>query len=208
MQAAIGAGAFDGNNTNLIYDYLAATASSSPDADILGGYNNCATNQCRRVNFYNDDDFALFGAVVGSRRFHTWEGNQLDYKPDTYIYLGVLRYSYSFDGVNCFYVEDLSDGSLVTNRMVTSDFEKKAYIARSRTKAVGAAGSKYAPFALTGGAIADNVSLQDASLGFVGGAVFGATRPDHSGEFTKPIQNTVPFYKELLQDGFLITPNP
>jgi hypothetical protein len=50
--------------------------------------------------------------------------------------------------------------------------------------------------------------LQNTSLGFIGGASFGNTRPEHSGEFTKPIQNTVPFYKELLKDGFLITPNP
>jgi hypothetical protein len=208
MQGAISAGAFDGDNTNLIYDYLAATASSSPDANVLGGYNNCATNQCRRVNFYNDDDFALYGAVVAGVTIHTWEGNQLDYKPDATIYFNSLSSSYSFDGTNCFYTEINSFGSVITNRMLTDDFEKKAYVARSRTKAVGAAGLKYTPFALTGGAIADNVSLQDASLGFVGGSAFGPTRPDHSGEFTKPIQNTVPFYEELLQQGFLITPNP
>jgi hypothetical protein len=192
----------------LTYDYLATTASSSPGASALGGYNNCFTNATRRVNFYNDDDFALFEGVVGGITVHTWEGNQLDYKPDTTVYFGGDKYVYSFDGTNCFDNEYDSIGDLLSSRTVTEDFEKKAYIARSRTKAVGAAGLKYEPFALTGGAITNNISLQDATLGFVGDAQFGATRPDHSGEFTKPIQNAVPFYKELLEAGFLITPAP
>ncbi len=208
MQAAISAGAFDGNNSALTYNYLAATAGSSPNANALGGYNNCFTNQCRRVNFYNDDDFALYEGVVLGVMTHTWEGNQLDYKPDTYIYFGGFNYRYSFDGTNCFYNEYAGNGSLLTSRTLTEDFEKKAYVARSRTKAVGAAGLAHDPNALTGGAITNNISLQNTSLGFIGGASFGNTRPEHSGEFTKPIQNTVPFYKELLKDGFLITPNP
>ena len=91
---------------------------------------------------------------------------------------------------------------------MTEDFEKKAYVARSHTKAVGAAGLFYIPNALAGGAINNNISLQDASLGFVGGDAFGRTRPDHSGEFQRPIQTTTPFYKKLLNDGFLIAPNP
>jgi len=206
MQAAISAGAFDGNNTNLIYDYLAATASSSPDADSLGGYNNCATNQCRRVNFYNDDDFALYEGVVSGITVHTWEGNQLDYKPDTYIYFGNFNYSYSFDGTNCFYTQRNLYGDAITNRLVTEYFEKKSYVARSRTKAVGAAGLAHDPFALTGGVISTNVSLQDTDLGFVGGASFGNTRPEHSGEFTKPIQDTTPFYFQLLKTGFQLQP--
>ena len=93
MQAAISAGAFDGNNSALNYNYLAATAGSSPNANALGGYNNCFTNQCRRVNFYNDDDFALYEGVVLGVMTHTWEGNQLDYKPDTYIYFGEFQLS-------------------------------------------------------------------------------------------------------------------
>ena len=206
MQAAISAGAFDGNNSALTYDYLATTASSSPGADTLGGYGNCFTNATRRVNFYNDDDFALYGAVFSSGTFHTWEGNQLDYKPDTYIYFGGFQYAYSFDGTNCFYKEYDGDGDLLSSRTVTEDFEKKAFVARSRTKAVGAAGLKYEPYALTGGLISTNISLQNTSLGFVGGASFGNTRSDHSGEFTKPIQNAIPFYRVLLDAGFDIAP--
>jgi hypothetical protein len=202
MQAAISAEAFDGDNTNLIYDYLAATATNSPDANTLGGYNNCATNGTRRVNFYNDDDYALFmGPLQG------WEGNQLRYKPDVFTFPGGDTYIYSFDGTNCFF-GDYYLGTTLQYRTITEDFEKKAYVARSRTKAIGAAGLKYAPFALASGSISNNISLQDSTLGFVGGAAFGATRPDHSGEFTKQIQNLGPFYKELLNDGFLITPAP
>jgi hypothetical protein len=204
MQAAISGEAFDGNNTALNYSYLTdSSLASSPDADALGGYNNCATNATRRVNFYNDDDWALFQGP-----FQMWEGNQHDYKPDSFTYFGGFNYQYSFDGTNCFYKTYNSIGGLLSNRTVTEDFEKKAYAARSRTKAVGAAGLLYSPNALTGGAIMNNVSLQDASLGFAGGAAFGRTRPDHSGEFQRSIQTTTPFYKELLKDGFLITPNP
>jgi pimeloyl-ACP methyl ester carboxylesterase len=202
MQAAISAGAFDGNNTNLIYSYVAATAGNSPDANALGGYKNCFTNATRRVNFYNDDDYALFQGFL-----HAWEGNQLRYRPDVFTYPGGDTYTYSYDGTNCFF--DLTVGvTSLAHRSILEDFEKKAYVARSRTKAVGAAGLKYDPFALTQGSISNNISLQDTSLGFVGGAAFGTTRPDHSGEFTKDIQDASPFYSALLQDGFLIISNP
>jgi hypothetical protein len=39
-------------------------------------------------------------------------------------------------------------------------------------------------------------------------AAFGNSRPEHTGEFNKNIQNTVPFYQQLLQTGFLINQNP
>ena len=74
------------------------------------------------------------------------------------------------------------------------------------TKGIGAAGLKYAPFALTGGVISTNVSLQDASLGFIGAAKFGASRADHSGEFQRPIQTTTPFYFQLMKTGFQLQP--
>jgi len=79
-------------------------------------------------------------------------------------------------------------------------------VARSRTKAIGAAGLKYAPFALTHGSITNNVNLQDASLGFVGGAAFGSNRAEHGGELNKTIQNAMPFYRNLLETGFKLHP--
>lgn len=207
MQAAISAEAFDGNNAALNYSYLTASGlPSSPDANALGGYNNCATNATRRVNFYNDDDWALFRGAVGfGATLYMWEGNQHDYKPDRFTYPGPISVTYSFDGTNC-YFNEAGIFSTITNRLITEDFEKKAFVARSRTKAVGAAGLKYAPFALTGGLVSTNISLQDANLGFVGGAQFGNSRPEHSGEFTKPIQNTTPFYFQLLKTGFQMQP--
>lgn len=137
-----------------------------------------------------------------------WEGNQLYFRPDSYTYVGGLSYHYSFDGTNCSYREYDNEGNLLTSRTLAQDYEKKSYVARSRTKALGAAGLKYEPFALAGGAIALNVSLQDTTKGFTGDAQFGSTRPEHSGEFTKTIQNAAPFYKSLLNDGFQIAPNP
>src|SRR6185369_17554205 len=89
----------------------------------------------------------------------------------------------------------------MSTRTVTQDYENKSYVARSRTKAIGAAGLKYPPHALTGGSISTNISLQDINLGFVGGRSFGNSRPEHGGEFNKAIQNSVPFYQQLLQIG-------
>ena len=108
--------------------------------------------------------------------------------------------------VNCFYEITDENGLPLITRTLTQDYEKKSYVARSRTKAIGAAGLKYPPYALAGGVISTNISLQDASLGFVGDAKFGDSRPDHSGEFTKTIQNTTPFYYYLLKQGFQLQP--
>ncbi|HXI72514.1 MAG TPA: hypothetical protein VNN22_19395 [Verrucomicrobiae bacterium] len=202
-KVTVPAEAFDGGNSSLIYSYLAASAANTPDADVLGGYNNCFTNQCRRVNFYNDDDFACYS---GALNFISWELAQLYLRPDHSLF--VPGWFYSFDGTNCFDNSTDSFGGVISIRTLTDGFEKKSYVARSRTKAIGAAGLKYPPYALTGGAITNNISLQDASLGFVGGARFGISRDDHGGEFFKTIQNTTPFYKELLSEGFLITPSP
>lgn len=201
-KVTVPAEACDGNNSSLIYSYLASTAGNTPDADVLGGYNNCFTNQCRRVNFYNDDDFACYSGALG---LVSWEQAQLLLRPDQYITMGTIEVKYTFDGTNCYFTED-SQFSTITNRLVTGDYEKKSYVARSRTKALGAAGLKYTPYTLAGGVISTNISLQDASLGFVGGARFNDTRPDHGGEFFKPIQNTTPFYYYLLQQGFQIQP--
>jgi hypothetical protein len=59
---------------------------------------------------------------------------------------------------------------------------------------------------LTGGLISTNISLQDVNLGFVGGARCGNSRPDHSCEYTKPVQTAMPFYRTLLDIGFDIRP--
>lgn len=202
---------FDGNDPSLIYSYLAG-GSNTPDADSLGGYNNCFTNltelntSTRLVNFYNDDDYALYRAYGGG-----WEYGQKFLRPDhslASLLLPVPAWYYSFDGTNCFLYNFNIYGGLTSSRLLTQDFEKKSYVARSRTKAVGAAGLEYPPYALTAGVVSTNISLQDATLGFVGGAKFGDSLADHSGEFTKPIQDTTPFYKELLNEGFLIAPSP
>ncbi len=200
-KVTVPAEAFDGNNSSLIYSYLAAGAANTPDADVLGGYNNCFTNQCRRVNFYNDDDFACY---MGAYHLVSWEQTQLFFRPDHTI--SNPGWSYSFDGTNCYREILDEDGEVLLIRTLTDDFEKKSYVARSRTKAIGAAGLKYPPYALTGGVISTNISLQDASLGFVGGAKFGDSRSEHGGEFNKTIQNAMPFYRVLMDRGFRLRP--
>jgi hypothetical protein len=119
-------------------------------------------------------------------------------------------WDYYFEGTNCFFEFTDSEGLPLpySTRLLTQDYEKKAYVARSRTKAIGAAGLKYAPYALAHGSITNNISLQDASLGFVGGAAFGNSRADHGGQVYKTIQNSGTYYKQLLQVGFQIERAP
>jgi hypothetical protein len=198
MQVAVSAECFDGSNTNLIYAYLATAPGNTPDPDALGGYNNCFTNAARRVNFYNDDDYNLF---TGFGRM--WVGNQYSLKPYYYSNAGGTA-AYSFNGANCSLTDYGPDGFPISTTLVTDDHEKKAFVARSRTRAAGQAGLKYTPYTLTSGSITNNINLQDATLGFVGGAQFGNSMAEHSGEFTKPIQTAMPFYRQLLESGFKI----
>ena len=61
-----------------------------------------------------------------------------------------------------------------------------AFIARTRTKAVGA-------LAGVGGVISQEVQLNSNTY------QFGTTRPDHSAEFTRNIQVLQPFYRLVFE---------
>jgi hypothetical protein len=199
MEAAVSAKAYDGNNTALDYTYLTGEEGTNPtpDQDTLGCYKNCFTTPARRVNFYNEFDYALVGSPSN---LHAWEGNQHDYKPDNFWLTNGPKYS--FDGQKCYATFLFSVGYVVVD-----EHEKKAFVARSRSKAVGGQGTERSA-ALTGGSISQNVNLRNEAAGFTGNRKFGDTRPEHSGAFTKPIQYAVPFYRSLLSDGFQIPPLP
>ena len=62
--------------------------------------------------------------------------------------------------------------------------ESRAMAARSHTSAVGAQGG-------LGGVISSSVDL-NASFGF------GNTRPEHSAEFSRPIQTVFGYYDDVL----------
>jgi len=134
------------------------------------------------TNFFNPDDWALAtGFTLGQET--NWEKNQINYKPDGEID-GVVHdasWSYQYDPT---YPLDRRASVLAgIYRYVTDSWEMKAFVARSRSKAVGALG--YA-----GGPIGAKINLRD-DYGF------GNSRQDHSGQFTRNIQKVDALYKKM-----------
>jgi hypothetical protein len=135
--------------------------------------------QANIINMFNVSDFALATGTVGPFEFEAnWEANQLDYKPDDPP--GVGRYS--FDNQNQGSVSYTLSG---TTRRVSDPHESMAFIARTRTKAVGALPS-------VGGVVFEQVDLREAPYNF------GRNRADHSAQFNRNIQQTDAFYKTVL----------
>jgi hypothetical protein len=124
------------------------------------------------VNFFNEADYALATGTCGGFDSN-WERNNIYNKPDRSAGIGF----YYFDGANC---TRNYFGGISSN--VVESLEKRAMIARTRTAAVGA----------LGGVIQGSVDLA-TSFGF------GSTRPEHSAQFARPIQEVVGYYVEILQ---------
>jgi hypothetical protein len=133
------------------------------------GYHGVFTNLTGRVvNYFNTNDFLLatgkkFGAPAN------WEFNQ-GLKPDD---------DFGSDGTN---VWEYVTG--VPNMPITDPEMSRAFVARSRTKAVGALSG-------LGGVVSASVDLH-AQFGF--DKAFG----DHSAQWTWPIQTSRPYYLQVL----------
>jgi pimeloyl-ACP methyl ester carboxylesterase len=145
-----------------------------------GGYLNAVTGTL--TNFFNPDDWALAtGTTLGKNT--NWEANQEDYKPDGEVVGAVhdAAWSYQYDPTY-----PLNQRAWVLSgeyRHVTDSWEMKSFVARSRTKAVGA-------IDYIGGPVGAKVNLRD-DYGF------GNTRPDHGGQFTRNIQKLDALYKRM-----------
>jgi hypothetical protein len=145
------------------------------------------------VNFYNEDDWALATGtteiVPGLPHKETnWETNQIDYKPDGGIpgpiHAGTWRYFHDSSIPPTLPLRERASVDSTVSRYVTDSWEMKAFVARSRTKAVGAfpgGGSLGAPEDLRG------------SFGFKD------VRADHSGQFTRDIQGVDALYKRIRE---------
>ena len=145
-----------------------------------GGYLNAVTGML--TNFFNQDDWALATGTTVSKNTN-WEANQEDYKPDGEVAGAVhdASWSYQYDPTH-----PLNQRASVLSgeyRYVNDSWEMKAFVARSRTKAVGAL--DYA-----GGPIGAKINLRD-DYGF------GRERSDHSGQFTRNIQKLGSLYKKM-----------
>ena len=188
-QAAVPAHSFD-VNTPFLQKFLTAEGiKATPLHAADGGYHGYLTNLSGNiVNFYNPDDFALVNGECGPLETN-WEKYHETRKPES---IGSPPASYELYGFNTNTLEsyvDISVGGTVVTRTLTDAYEKKAMVARSRSKAVGA-------LANVGGIINANssIDLQSPSLG-----TFGNSRSEHSAQFNRSVQNSRPYYLEILR---------
>lgn len=180
MQGAISAHVFDSEaplRVNPLWP-VPEGSFSTPDWAADGGYRGWLTSSSVNIcNFYNTGDSALFG-------WKLYENG----KPHDPTGTGSYQYNSSSGQRRIVY----SSGSLPT-RDVWDQHESMAYVAISRTEAVGA-------FASTAG----QINQGGFNLGS-GGLSYGI---EHSPQFERSFQNNLlSFYNEVLLQSD-VTPNP
>ncbi|HRG55179.1 MAG TPA: hypothetical protein PLG56_04010, partial [Lacunisphaera sp.] len=196
LQGAIPAGCFDTsggqsepdsiNGYERMWEHEAA--KPTPDNFSALGYRAFVPNVggATIYNFYNEQDYALFFGPLDA-----WEGNQRINKPDGLdLFSGLAPgLSYQYNPSVSLPVSErgrLFFSATGDNRHVTTPYESMAFIARSRSKALGAKDG-------VGGIVNFNVNIGPGS-----GTDLQDARPDHSGEFTRSIQQLQDFYRILF----------
>jgi hypothetical protein len=183
MQAAVPASCFDSGAAT--YSDLATLENPQTTPDDYAtqwGYRGLvATNiNATLYNIYNAKDYAL----------GWWIWNQQNDKPEdmgkvlihgTETEVGT-KYEWTFSSGIGFGTLYYANGLL--HRSVIDPQESMAMIARSRTEAVGRVA--------TGGSVGNNFDVGEGTA-----VNLSDKRPDHSGEFTRPIQQLSPFYNYL-----------
>jgi len=191
-QGAVPAQCYDGSAPTLPVLMTAEASTPTPFAASIGGYNQCWTNISGNVgnivNFFNVNDFALATGSYGPLDAN-WVKNQQSQKPEAFI----GGPSYIYYPSNQTSVAYYTFGSHYT---VTDWEESRSMVARSRTSAIGAQGP----------------ATGQTAQGIIGGSVdlfgelgFGNTRPEHSAQFTRPIQTVWGYYDQILR-SFQILP--
>jgi hypothetical protein len=202
MQAAVAAHCYDTTVTNLpIFTSTEATVPTpNTYANYAVGITNALRGDGRIANFFNTNDFALatgritlftvpfYGPVTVST---SWEGNESTtfIKPNT-----LFGYRYNpTNGVALVSSNYFTEVYGVTNlqtRFVTSQLELMPFVARPRSKAVGAQGGV--------GNIVNGGGLDLTTIGFT------EADYDHSGQFNRNIQAppVQPFYFQLRSKLF------
>ena len=175
-QGAVPAHCYATNAPPLASLVNADALSPTPYAASIGGYNSCWTNISGNVvNFFNTNDFALVsGSYVGLNA--NWIANQATQKPENFTGGPFYSFDTNTQTSTAFYTVDSS-------YTVTDFQESRSMVARSRTMAVGAQGG-------LGGIVSDSFDLK-TELGFTN------TRPEHSAQFTRPIQTVLPYYVQI-----------
>jgi alpha-tubulin suppressor-like RCC1 family protein len=162
---------------------------------ILGYRGYLSSVSANMVNFYNVDDWALATGtteiVPGLPHKETnWEVNQIDYKPDGEIpdvlHSFAWRYYHDPNHPSNLPLARRAWVESAFGRVVSDSWEIKAFVARSRTKAVGA-------FPNGGEIFTQNINLNSDPYNF------GRERLDHSGQFTRDIQKVDALYKTIRE---------
>jgi hypothetical protein len=183
MQAALPASCLDPNAATLPALANLENPQTTPDdfASQWGYRGLVATNvNATLYNIYNTNDFAL-GWWVWNQQHDKPEdmGNALIHGTETEV-----GTKYEWDGATRLGTLYYAHGFL--HRTVSDPQESMAMIARSRTAALGRMA--------TGGSISQN---QNVGRGTDFPVPFLDSRDDHSGEFTRPIQQLNSFYNYL-----------
>lgn len=137
------------------------------------------------INFYNPEDYAL---ATGDKFISfdvNWEKNQKTYKPNS---LGTVAYEFDPNKPDNqmptprHYLYDVI--AQLPARPVLDPHESMSFLARSRSKAVGARDSVH-------GSINAEINLHEDPYNFT------KDQKEHSGQFNRTIQKADEFYKTL-----------
>jgi hypothetical protein len=183
MEAAVPSGCYNDTVNNYVRFTTAEESAATPDTPTEMGYRSflqsTMSNVAKFVSFFNIDDYALATgslSLLGWPFQTNWEKNQVDFKPDS---LGFGRYGWS--GTASYF--SMPKGDV---RTVTDVHESLSFVARPRSKAAGAE--------------IHNATVFGSVFNLETACAFGAGVDDHSGQFTRPIQELKPFYKRMADE--------
>lgn len=179
LQAAMPASCLDANAPTITELTNLESPQTTPDLAVQNGYRGVigAGVGATVFNIYNDGDFAL----------GYWTLNQRLNKPESLSgYDRIYTWSTSAGGALWLQSQRNIDPSVTPLRAVFDDHESMSFVARSRTIAAGRL--------IMGGSVAQNFDVGELSP-----LKFGTKRPDHSGEFTRSVQQLGPLYEYINQ---------
>ncbi len=179
MQAAIPASCFDSGAATLAELAALESPQTTPDGVGQKGYRGVIETGVNATlfNIYNENDYAL----------GWWVTNQRLMKPEDLLYRGYARkYTWTTTGGGQLWDWSSIEAGPVRMRYLEDLSESMSFVARSRTAALGRMN--------VGGSISNNLNISEGTE-----LDFGRDRPDHSGEFTRRIQQLGPFYRYLFE---------
>lgn len=179
MQAAMPASCFDSGAATLAELAALESPQTTPDGVGQMGYRGVIETGVNATlfNIYNENDYAL----------GWWVTNQRLMKPEDLLYRGYARkYTWTTTGGGQLWDWSNIEAGPIRMRYLEDLSESMSFVARSRTAALGRMN--------VGGSISNNLNISEGTE-----LDFGRDRPDHSGEFTRRIQQLGPFYRYLFE---------